>query len=145
MKIREDIADMLRAGHSQCHIVRELHVATITVQRTREALNLPPHPMGTQSYASLSDAFRARTEPTPDGHVRWIGYTSTSGTPTLVHRKITHSAYRVAFRLRHGREPIGRVTPGCDMPLCVAGDHLEDRLIRERTRSTFAAIFGGTS
>lgn len=143
MKIRDDIAALLRAGHSQGHIVRELHVGILTVQRTREALGLPPHPAGGSSgHATPDDAFRARTAPAAFGHVLWTGHVC-RGTPMVVHRKAARSAYRVAFRLHHGREPVGRVTPGCDMPLCVAGAHVEDRPIREQTRKTYAAIFGG--
>lgn len=142
MKIRDDIAAMLHAGHSQGHIVRTLHVATITVQRHREAISLPPHPFGAPDHASIEDAFRARTEPAPGGHVRWTGPRSSCGTPVLCHQSRNESAYRAAFRLHHGREPIGRVKPGCDRAGCVAGGHLEDQPMRARTRTTYDAIFG---
>lgn len=144
--IREDIADMLRAGHTQVHIVRTLRVAPITVQRTREALRLPAPKPGPRPPASFEDAFRAHAVPTEDGHARWTGPISSSNVPATWMSNKFRSAYRIAFELHHGREPVGRVKVACGMPLCVAGAHLDDRQIREANRradTAYAAIFGG--
>lgn len=93
---------------------------------------------------SLEERFQRHTEPVSGGHVRWTGSTS-HGTPVVRQGSSTHSAYRVAFRLEYGREPVGPVTSGCGMPSCVAGAHLEDRPMRQRTNDLFTAIFGETA
>jgi hypothetical protein len=46
------------------------------------------------------------------------------------------SALRVAFRMTHGRDPIGPVRVGCRTPWCVAGPHLTDRLLRTQRTLT---------
>lgn len=94
-----------------------------------------------RSLRSLEGAFRARTEGAEGGHVRWTGTTS-HATPAVWWAGSTYSAYRVAFRIHHGREPEGQVRPGCGVSLCVAGAHVEDRPMRQRSTSLYAAIFG---
>lgn len=143
MKIREDIADMLRAGHTHTEIRLALHVAPLTVQRTREALKMPPPKTCRRLPATHEEAFQARTEHVDGGHLRWTGYVSSHGGPLVIVAGVNVSAYRLAFRMRHGREPVGRVKPGCDFEGCVAPDHVEDRPMRERNRKAYAAIFGG--
>lgn len=91
--------------------------------------------------ATLEDAFRARTEPVDGGHLRWTGATS-HGTPTVRFNGGSYSAYRVAFRLQHDREPQGRVTATCDMPGCVSGWHVADQPMRDQTDALCEAIFG---
>ncbi len=91
--------------------------------------------------ASVDEVFRAHTVPVAGGHLRWAGKTS-KGTPIVRFGASAYSAYRVAFRIEHGREPEGHVSPGCGMPLCVAGTHVEDRPMRKRTNSLYDAIFG---
>lgn len=143
--IREDIAAMLRAGHTQVHIVRTLHVAPITVQRTREALGLPAPKPGPRPPASFEEVFRAYATPAEDGHVRWTGNVSSSNVPAAWMSNKFRSAYRIAFELCYGRPPVGRVKTTCGTPLCVAGEHLEDRQMREANRRAdraFNAIFG---
>jgi hypothetical protein len=53
------------------------------------------------------------------------------------------TAYRAAFELRYGRAPVGKALPGCDMPRCVAPDHVQDRPMRDALTTQFNAIFGG--
>ncbi|MFB6934542.1 hypothetical protein [Streptomyces chartreusis] len=96
---------------------------------------------------SLQEAFQQRTQPHDDGHLTWTGSTSHS-TPTLWWQGSLHSAYKLAFRLHHGRDPEGTVTSGCDVPRCVAGGCLTDRRLRaanQRADRAFAAIFGGAA
>jgi hypothetical protein len=50
------------------------------------------------------------------------------------------TAYRVAFRLRTGREPVGYVLPDCEVPGCVV--HVDDRPGRARTAALLVGIFG---
>ncbi|WP_051814529.1 hypothetical protein RFN58_07115 [Streptomyces iakyrus] len=97
-----------------------------------------------QRPTSLEEALRIHAEPVDGGHVRWLGGTSHS-TPRVWFNGTTYSAYRIAFRVQHGRDPEGQVRPSCDMPLCVAGAHMEDRPMRQRTNSLYDAIFGAAS
>jgi hypothetical protein len=93
---------------------------------------------------SFEDVFRTHTEDADGGHIRWTGPV-THQTPAVRFDSRLQSAYRVAFRLHHGREPEGLAMPVCDMPLCVAGGCLEDRPMRQHTRQLYAAIFGEAS
>ncbi|MFJ8144654.1 hypothetical protein ACIQ6R_06215 [Streptomyces sp. NPDC096048] len=145
MKIRADIAELLRAEVSHLHIARQLHVSRKTVSATHHALDLPPRVRGGGApHATIEDAYRAHAEAGDDGHVRWTGYLD--GTlPIVCHGGRRTPAPRVAFRLHHGRDPEGRLTRTCDMPGCVAGAHYADRPLREANRradKAFAAIFG---
>lgn len=157
MKVRADIAELLRAGVPQIRIARQLHVAPLTVQRTREALKLPaPRSGPPDTYASLEDAFHANAETVGDGHLRWTGHTDTNGFPRLNFRQKRHSVRRIAFRIHHGRDAQGPISVGCEVADCVAGAHLEDLPIRDANRkriraanrradAAFEAIFGKPS
>lgn len=78
-----------------------------------------------------ADAFLSRTLAVEDGHVEWTGPLTGHGTPLLRIGLSTETAYRYAFRIHYGREAEGRAAPRCGYPHCVAGGHLEDRLLRE--------------
>ncbi|MFF8656773.1 hypothetical protein [Streptomyces huasconensis] len=149
MKIRADIAELLHAGLSDRAIARQLSVdAKRTVRPAREALGLPRSRPGRKPAPTVEDLFWRRTQPVDGGHLLWTGArgaASQGRCPFLRHGGRVHTAYRIAFRIKHGREPEGRVTPTCDRDGCVAPDHVEDRRIRERTKSTFDAIFGAVS
>ncbi|SCK20363.1 hypothetical protein YUYDRAFT_02123 [Streptomyces sp. ScaeMP-e48] len=143
MKIRADVAAMLRAGAHQQDIMRTLHVGAKTVVNTREALRMPPPRRGGYVLQPIETEFSARTEQVDGGHLRWTGYYA-NGVPKLGRQGTSVSAYRIAFGMRHDREPVGKVMPGCDYPKCVAPDHLEDQTIRTQLRDQLASIFGGT-
>jgi hypothetical protein len=51
------------------------------------------------------------------------------------------TAYRIAFQIRWGREPVGYVKPGCEYDGCVHPEHVEDQPMREQ----YAAIFGAAA
>lgn len=121
MKVRTDVAAMLKDGHSHIHIMRTLHVSRPTVLEARKALGMPA--------------------PTRGRHLRWTSSHNTGGAPMLGHDSRQMSAMRVAFRLRYDREPEGRVLTNCGYDGCVALDHVEDRPMREQ----YTAIFGGAS
>ncbi|WP_406156902.1 hypothetical protein [Streptomyces canus] len=142
MKIRDDIAELLRAGVPQIHICRQLHVAPLTVQRTREALGLPSPKTCRVLPATPEDAFAKYTRPIDGGHLQWTGPLK-SRVPFFRHQGQHHYVRRVSFRWQYGRDPIGNVTPSCDVKGCVAGRCLQDRPMREHTESLYAAIFGG--
>lgn len=146
MKIRQDIADLLHAGTPLIHICRQLHVAPLTVQRTREAMGLPAPKTCRVLPATLEEAFHQHTQPTQDGHVEWTG-TVNNGSPKVVFAGRVHYARRIAFRLHRGRDPIGRVTvaASCEVKDCVAGACVEDQRMRaanKRADLAFPAIFG---
>lgn len=70
------------------------------------------------------------------GHQRWEGATGRSGTPVVARAGQVTTVYRLMFRWHHAREPEGHVRPSCSYPRCVAGDHLADRVMRERERGS---------
>ncbi|MZE53783.1 hypothetical protein GTY86_35735 [Streptomyces sp. SID5770] len=134
MPIRQDVAQMLLAGHSQREISQALHVGYRQVRTAREALGLPPRKPGPTAEA-IEVTFARRTRATDDGHLIWdghdLGIRSTDGAHS--------SAARYSFRRRYGRNPVGKVLPGCGVRHCVHPDHVEDQPMRQQ----YAAIFGG--
>lgn len=149
MKVRADIAELLRQNVSQAQIVRQLHVTPLTVQQAREALGLPAPRTGRRyTYASLEDAFRHGAQAIDGGHVQWVGYRDKDGTPRVCYRQQPQAAPRVAFVLHNGREPVGKALPTCGVKGCIAGEHLADRPMREANRradALYGAIFGEPS
>ncbi|WP_432164909.1 hypothetical protein [Streptomyces sp. bgisy031] len=146
MQIRVDVAELLRAGLSDKAIASELGVdAKKTVRRARIALGIAPVPSGKRPAGSPEDLFWRRVQPAEDGHLIWTGSRSSFGTPALRHGGKNLTALRIAFRIKHHREPEGHVTPTCDRDGCVAPAHTQDRRIRERTNTLFTAIFGEVS
>ncbi|MFZ3556436.1 MULTISPECIES: hypothetical protein [unclassified Streptomyces] len=147
MNVRPDVAELLRAGLSNRAIARELNVdADTTVRNARTALGIAKARRGKRAASSVEDLFWRRTQPVDDGHILWTGYRDKHCDTALVrHGGKLHTALRVAFRIKHGREPEGHVTLTCDRDGCVAPGHTQDRLIRSRTEATFAAIFGRNS
>ena len=137
MKIRQDIADMLHAGHSVSHIARALGADAGEVRRIRDRLGIPVHGPG-PTPRTIEQSFRHRATPTEDGHLLWpssdLRINSVDGT--------SFSAARWAFRQRYGRNPVGKVLPGCGTPRCVHPDHVEDQPMREALDTQLAAIFG---
>jgi hypothetical protein len=139
--IRPAVAELLLDGIPETRIARELHVGWKTVAAIRRDLKLPAPRQGRRpQQGTVEDAFLARVTPIEDGHARWAGKTAASGVPLVLHRGTQVSAYRVAFRLHYRRSPEGLVKPGCGLPGCVAGSHLEDRVIRQRTEAAYKAI-----
>ncbi|MGA5506858.1 hypothetical protein [Streptomyces umbrinus] len=150
MKVRADIAELLLAGHSDTAIARQLNVDRVcTVAPARAHLGLPKAKSGRKPAATPEDLFWRRVQPVEDGHILWTGHLNNGGAhggcPVMRHGGKLLTAYRVAFRIRYGREPEGHVTPTCERHLCVSPHHVEDRVIRERTKATFAAIFGASA
>lgn len=145
MKIRADVAELLRAGHSNNAIARQLNVdAKTTVARTRAALGLPKAKPGYKAATSVEDLFWRRARPLDNGHMEWTG-TRTNGVPTVRHGGRAHTAYRLAFRIAHGREPDGHVRPGCGRDGCVAPACQTDRATRAEARKVdrlYSQIFG---
>ncbi|MER7738860.1 hypothetical protein ABTX34_11135 [Streptomyces sp. NPDC096538] len=149
MKIRADIVELLKAGHSDAAIARQLGVdRQCTVAPARAALGLPKHKPGPTPAGTPEDLFWKRAKPTDDGHMEWTGYRTRDGVPGLRHGGRIHTACRVAFRIANGRDPEGNVRPGCGRDGCVAPACQTDRLTRAEARKVdalYGAIFGTAS
>lgn len=143
MRVRADIAELLRAGCSDREIIARLHVDSRTAAAARRELGLPTHRPGVQPASSPQDLYRARTRPAPGGHLEWLGYRTNAGTPFFRWNRRGYTAGRVAFVMQHGRQPVGQVRAGCDYPGCVAGPCLQDQPMRDQLNTQYAAIFGG--
>ncbi|WP_171117856.1 helix-turn-helix domain-containing protein [Streptomyces sp. Z423-1] len=63
MKIRADIAALIREGHTNAHIAHQLRCARSTVARHRHALNLPPADKLGRLYAEAIPTGRALKAP----------------------------------------------------------------------------------
>lgn len=142
MNVRPDIEALIREGHSNAAIARQLHVATKTVRATRTALDLPPSQHGHPHGLTLEQTWQARTQPVDGGHLEWDGQHNSHGVPILNWHGKRHSAYRIAYRIRTGREPVGKVKPSCEHPGCVAPEHVDDDATRQRDRAAMRAVLG---
>ena len=84
MKIRPDVAELLKAGYSNAAIARQLNVcAQTTVAPAHTALGIPKAKSGYKPAASAEDLFWRRVKPTDDGHMEWAGYRTGDGVPGL--------------------------------------------------------------
>lgn len=135
----EPILQLLRTGMNDTAVATRLGCSRPTVRKVRVRNNLPAVMRGSKpKHFSFEDAYRAHAKPGADGHMTWTGgYADV--TPAVSHRHRTRSAYKIAFRLHHGRDPQGLVKPGCTQRGCVAGAHLTDAMMRRTARETAAA------
>lgn len=145
MTIRTDVADLLHQGLSDRAISLRLHCDAKGVARARATLGLPKAKSGYRAAASVTDLFHARTEPLDGGHLRWTGSTSTAGLASVRYAGRQHTALRIAFRIQHGREPVGHCSTECGQPGCVAPAHVDDDTTRTRTRAVYASLIGTES
>ncbi|MER6534351.1 helix-turn-helix domain-containing protein [Streptomyces sp900105755] len=60
MKVRADIAELIRAGHTNASIAHRLGCAPSTVARAREALHLPPADRLNRLYAEAIPTGRVK-------------------------------------------------------------------------------------
>lgn len=133
MKTREKIARALRSAEvSNLSVARQLGCRWREVDEVRRELGIPTYQRGRRPAAATAEAaYTALAVAVDGGHRRWTGATHPTGTPVLYLRTQAMTVYRLAFRIEHGREPEGNVRPTCGYPFCVAGDHLEDRRLRQ--------------
>lgn len=141
MRVRADIAYLLREGLTDTQIAERAGVGHRTVAAARKALNIPKMHGGRRPELDPRRAFDQRTRPVDGGHLEWTG-SRMGESPYLEFAGRRYTAGQFAFRLRHGRAPVGRVRAGCGYRGCVAPDHVEDEPMRAQLRSTYAAIFG---
>ncbi|MFJ4649503.1 hypothetical protein ACIP6Q_39215 [Streptomyces bobili] len=145
MKVRSDVAELLKAGLSNRAIARELHVDAKDVSAARIVLGLPKAKSGKRPASTPEDLFWHRAQPTDDGHMQWTGYHTKDGVPGLRHRGTFYTANRLAYRMATGRDPEGYALPSCGRDHCVKPGHHTDRVDREREKrvdSLYGAIFG---
>jgi len=129
------ITELLRAGHSERAIARQLNTSTHRVQAIRLQLGLPAHRPGPTPAGSHEDLFWRRVQHADDGHLLLPGATTDI---RAGHEGRKEGARRIAFRIRHRREPVGQVKTDCGQPGCVHPDHVADQPMRDK----FRAIFG---
>lgn len=140
---RADIIAMLRDGHSNTRIMRDLRCDKQRVRRIRAELALPAYGPAEQTR-TLEEKWASHTQPTDGGHVEWTGERqSTSNTPVMRYKEANYSPAAVAFRIRHGRDAQGYAIADCGLKHCVAPDHVEDEAGRTRIREQLRYVTGG--
>ncbi|MET8609715.1 hypothetical protein [Streptomyces misionensis] len=120
----ERTARLLKAqpNISNCQAARRLGLYKDFVRQVRADLGLPVYRQNTWTQAK----FDATTMQVAGGHRLWLGRWEDGRKPMA--GKV--AARRLSYRLQHGREPVGRVEGTCTRGRCVAGDHLEDDVLR---------------
>jgi hypothetical protein len=69
MKVRADIAALIREGHTNAHIARRLYCDPSTVARARRALRLPPADKLGRLYAEAVPTGRVKDWKPADGRM----------------------------------------------------------------------------
>ena len=133
----ERIARLLKEGPiSNGEATRRLGVRKRAVAEVRADLGIPPYFVRRGAQWTRDD-FEEMSVELRGGHRRWRGRHSTQGVP-MAGKDVT--AYRLSFRLHHGREPVGKVTGTCRVNRCVAGGHLADAVLRAAPTVDLAAL-----
>jgi hypothetical protein len=123
---------------SNLSVARALGVPWGRVDEVRQRLGLETYKRGRRvPERSVEEAVARRVKPVDDGHAEWTGGRHPSGTPVLSWRSHAETAYRAVFRMHYKREPQGNIrhVPSCGREHCVAGAHLEDRVLRARRQA----------
>ncbi|WP_328934184.1 MULTISPECIES: hypothetical protein [unclassified Streptomyces] len=140
---RADIIAMLRDGHSNSRIMRDLRCDKQRVRRIRAELNLPAYVPAEQTR-TLEEKWATHTRPVDGGHLEWRGErNSTVGTPVMRYKEESYSPAAVAFLIKHGREAEGYAIADCGLKHCIAPDHVEDEAGRRRNREQLRYLMGG--
>jgi uncharacterized protein (DUF433 family) len=132
VNIRQDIADLLRAGHSDREIAARLHVDAKTAATVRAALGLPKAQPGKKAAESLEAAFLRHTKKSDGGHMQWTSHVQSDGSRIFRWQNRTWTASQAAFEIGHGRPAVGKALPMCDRAGCVAPAHVQDRPGRDQ-------------
>jgi hypothetical protein len=82
-------------------------------------------PIAGERYPDIDSAWAAKTRPTDDGHLLWIGPIR-GGVPAVNFHGISSQAARIAYHMAHGRHPEGSLSarPNCGIDLCVRPEHI---------------------
>ncbi|MFE7928367.1 hypothetical protein ACFU6S_06435 [Streptomyces sp. NPDC057456] len=110
------------------------------VARVRRETGAPTFSVGYRARREAFEvAYKAHVQDVEGGHRQWTGSVSKDGVPLVSSRFGQETAARVAFRIAHGRPPVGNVKGTCVRPHCVAPDHVADRRLRAELRRSAAA------
>ncbi|MBT3164035.1 hypothetical protein HTV80_13035 [Streptomyces sp. Vc74B-19] len=135
----QEIARHLTSAEvSNRSVAQKLGVSWGRVDEVRQRLQLPTYRRGRRvPERSWEEAVRNRIKTVAGGHAEWTGSRHPLGTPLLSWQGRAETAYRAVFRLHYGRVPVGNIkhVPDCDVEHCVAGEHLEDRVMRDARRA----------
>ncbi|WP_405759535.1 hypothetical protein OG234_13585 [Streptomyces sp. NBC_01420] len=132
MPTDEEITAALDAAVSNLSVARALGCSPSRVRRVRVRAGVPSYRRGRpRAAASWAELYERLTVAVDGGHRHWSGPVTVSGTAILRLDGRNRTAARYAFEVVHGREAEGHVSPGCEYPGCVAGEHIRDRAMRE--------------
>jgi hypothetical protein len=132
----------LLAEHGSNTIARMLGVDRAAVRRIRTEAGIPYATTGQPRTAEEKWALFAK--PVDGGHMEWTGERGTSsGTPAMRFKEKSYSPAAIAFRIKHGRDPVGYAIADCGLKHCVAPDHVDDEAGRTRTREQLRYVMGG--
>lgn len=127
----EAVARLLKTEPlSNREIAGRLHVGTRFVAEVRADLGLPR--FGRHLRVWTREDYERTTVQLRGGHRLWRGRRTANGSPITSRGE---TAYKLAYRLHHGREPVGRVGPVCIRKFCVEGAHLHDQALRDAAAS----------
>ncbi|GAA5056321.1 hypothetical protein [Streptomyces similanensis] len=141
------LATLFRAGATDAAAARQLNIAKSTAGLWRRRLGIAPAPKQPSSLRSpltVAEKWQQFVRPVEDGHMEWTGRRRPGPSAVLefTHHGRVHSARRVAFTIRTGREPEGTVTTECERAGCVAPACVEDEPGRTRSRRHLAVVNG---
>lgn len=137
---RAEITALLRQGRSNTAISLELRCDKKRVATLRRLHNIPHAPI---QPLTLEEKWATFTKQLPGGHVEWTGSRQRrSGTPILRYKQAMYTAAAVAFRIRHGRPPVGQAYADCNHHQCVALDHVQDTTTRGQLREALRHVTG---
>lgn len=140
------LADLFAQGATNKAAVRALGIDKDTAARYRARLGFGPAKQPTpanRSTLTLAEKWQTFVRPVEGGHMEWTGRRrGDTGTMVFTHHSREYTARTVAFQIRTGRRPVGRVTVECDRPGCVAPACVEDDPGRTRSRAQYADVIG---
>ncbi|MEZ7004999.1 hypothetical protein [Streptomyces sp. AD55] len=138
-----EILTALHAGGSNKGIAKQLGVDHGAVGRIRRDHNIPTVYEGRRlNPRSLDELWRQHARPLHDQHMAWDGPRINGITPALRYRGSWYSALAVAYRIQHGRDPVGQVSVECDVNACVAPTCVEDAPGRQSLRLLLRKVAG---
>ncbi|MFD3777324.1 WhiB family transcriptional regulator [Streptomyces sp. NPDC058612] len=120
------LARQLVQGKATCdrEIAERTGMTKDGVGSLRRRAGLPPVP-DPRLYVSPQQRLEARTQPTDDGHLLWVGK------PAISINGRSQSGIQLAFLLGYGRPATGTVKAVCGTELCVQWSHLTDQPMRD--------------
>ncbi|MER6515202.1 hypothetical protein [Nonomuraea sp. NPDC001636] len=127
MNIRTDLAELLRAEHSDREIAALLHMDTKPIAAARAALGLPKARPGKKPAPTLETAFLRHARKTRDGHMKWTSHIQTDGSRAFRWKGRFWTAGQAAFEIANGRPAEGKALPICGRAQCIAPAHVQDR------------------